>query len=55
MTKVYVPLSKDMTDAEVVQAFKEVAAKMKAEKAPRRADQEAEIVEDSSHSEGSEG
>jgi hypothetical protein len=32
MTCIYVPLDKDMTDAEVVQALKDAATKHKAEK-----------------------
>lgn len=32
MTRIYVPLDKDMTDAEIVKALKDAAAKHNAEK-----------------------
>jgi hypothetical protein len=44
MTRIYVPLDKDMTDAEVVQALKDAAAKHNAEK---KAFEEAEPAEES--------
>jgi DNA-binding protein YbaB len=35
MTRIYVPLDKDMTDEEIVQALKDAAAKHNAEKEAR--------------------
>jgi hypothetical protein len=53
MARVYVPLSKGMTDEEVVQAFKDAAAKMKDDKLTARA--EAEEVEESPAHDESDG
>jgi hypothetical protein len=43
MTRIYVPLSKDTSDEEIVQALKDAAAKHNAEE---KASEEAEPVEE---------
>ena len=50
MARIYVPLSKDMSDAEIVQALKDAAAKHRAEK---RASEEAEGSDQAPSVEGS--
>ena len=55
MARKYIPLSKEMSDEEVVQAFKDAGAKMKAEKVARRAAQEAEAQADREAEKAEEG
>ena len=50
MTRIYVPLDKNMTDEEIVQALKDAAAKHRAEK---KASEEAERVAEVPVDEGS--
>ena len=44
VAKIYVPLDKDMTDAEIVQALKDAAAKHNAEKKARTEPEGSEEV-----------
>jgi hypothetical protein len=50
MARIYVPLSRDMTDTEVVQALKDAAAKHRAEK---KASEEVGRVAEGPDDEGS--